>query len=558
MIRYEAIVLAFRNISVNDPPRLSLSAITSVHGKPLIEWVIDALRSSSRINSITVIGPEELDQLLCMRFTNRRIPTLSDAFDFFLQVARDILTKSESKSRYIIIPCEAIFISAPVFDKIIAAFETERPDIAIPAILPERLGRYQSMIKSTVRHEGKTIVPGIIAIAKNVSYISVAFRKLTELHRERDLLRDSGYTLPLITTIEEQLGLRTDIRFKYIETEDISIGQFIQSQDDLNIATKVLPKPYIPPFSKVKVIINPHATAGNKIHSMQNIFGKSSRPIDCYSSLDDYRRRITFYLSEIGITTEIVVTESTEQAYKIASQCAENHYDLVIAAGGDGTINAIINGIAGSGTTLGIIPSGTINVLALLLDIPTELRAACQVINRGKVRTIDLGKANGRYFSSLLGIGFDAYTIRTANSKLKKIIGGTVYILTGFFNLLRYHFKTIHLFIDGDMIQHTGFLVVIGNGKYYSPHIIISSNAKMDDGLLDIIIFKSRNLLRFITYFWRLHIGNLTDLPDVVHYQGKHIIVEKNGNHFVHIDGEIFGHTPVDITVVPSSLRVVC
>lgn len=558
MIRYEAIVLAFRNIIANDPPRLSLSAMTNVHGKPLIEWVIDALRSSSRINSITVIGPQELDQLLCMRFTYRRIPTLAEAFDFFLQVARDILTKSEPKSRYIIIPCEAIFISAPVFDKIITSFETEHPDIAIPSIIPERLGRYQSMIKSTVRHEGKTIVPGIFAIAKNVVYISVAFRKLTELHRERDLLRDSGYALQLITTIEEQLGLRTDIRFKFIESEDISVAQFIQNQDDLSIATKVLPKPFFPPFTKVKVIINPYVTAYNQTHSLQNISGKSSQPFDLYNSLDDYQRRIRFYLSEIGIKTEILVVESAEQAYKNASQCAQNRYDLVIAVGSDTTINAIINGLAGSGTTLGIFPSGTFNILALLMDMPTELRAACQVIRRGKVRAIDLGKANGHYFSSLLGIGLDAYPIRVANSKLTRIIGGTAYILRGFFNLLRYHFNTIHLSIDGDIIQHTGFLVVIGNGKYYSPHINISPYTKLDDGLLDIVIFKSRNLLRLITYFWRLPIENLTDLPDVEHYQGKHIVIEQDGNHLMHIDGEVFGHVPVDITIMPSSLKVLC
>lgn len=557
MAKYEAVILAYRNMVISEPPRTSLTAMIPVHGKPMVEWVIDALRSSSRITSITVIGPNELDSLLCMRYAERRIATLTAAFDLFLQLARDMLTQAEFHNRYIIIPCEAIFISAPVIDKIITRFEATRPDIAIPSLSAERLGKIQS-IKSTFRYEGKSIIPGIFAIAKSIQFLSAAIRRLSEVNRERDLLRNSNYIQPLMSTVEDKAGLHADIDFKFLESDDLSVAQFVSNQDDLNFAIRTLPKPFIPTFSKVKLIINPHSAAGTQIpRAMQNMLRKYSLSSELPTTIEDYVRRIHFYLNELGIHIETVVTQNATNAYKIAQQCAENKYDLVIAAGGDGTINAVINGIACSDTALGIIPLGTVNVLALLMNIPSELRSACQLIGRGKIRTVDLGKANGRFFSSLLGVGFDAYTIHMVNSKLRRIIGGAAYIITGIFNLIRYQFKTIRLTIDNQQIKRSGYLVVVGNGKYYSASMVISPQAKMDDGFLDVVIFKSHNFFRLITYFWKLRTGNLTDLPDVEYHQGKHISIAREGNHFIHVDGEVFGHTPVDITICTSALKIV-
>lgn len=557
MPKYEAVILAYRNMALSEPPRTSLTAIIPVHGKPMVEWVIDALRSSSRITSIIVIGPNELDSLLCMRYTERRIATLTAAFDLFLQLTQDVLSQAEPRNRYIIIPCEAIFISASVIDKMITSFEAARPDIAIPALSAERLGKIQSM-RTTVRYEGKSIIPGIFAIAKSNQFLSAAIRKLSEVNRERDLLRNSGYIQPFMSTVEDKAGLQADMNFKFLNSDDLSVAQFISNQDDLNFAIRTLPKPFIPIFSKVKLIINPHSAAGTQIpRTVQNILKKYSQSSELPTTIEDYKKRIHYYLNELGIHVETVVTQNAANAYKIAQQCAENKYDLVIAAGGDGTINAVINGIACSETALGIIPLGTINVLALLMNIPGELRAACQIIGRGKIRTIDLGKANGRYFSSLLGVGFDAYTIHVVNSKLRRIIGGAAYIITGIFNLIRYQFRTIRLTIDNQQIKRSGYLVVVGNGKYYSANMVISPQAKMDDGYLDVVIFKSHNFFRLITYFWKLRTGNLTDLPDVEYHQGKHISITREGNHFIHVDGEFSGHTPVDITICTSALKVV-
>lgn len=559
MVKYEVVVLAFHRIREPEFSQLSLSAVVTIHGKPVIEWVIDALRASSRTGTITVVGPEELESLLCMRFTERRISSLAAAFDYFLRVSQTATTQSVSKNRFIIIPCEAVFISAPVIDRIINTFESNHPDIAVPYLNVERLSRYPSQIKSATRHEGRNVVPGVFAIAKNIHYVPAAFRKLNELHKERDLFRDSGFIIPIVSAIEEQVVNRTDIRFEYIESHDTASAMLIQNTDDIDLGSRILPKPFLPKFSKVKIILNPKSGSTQKRPKILNsMVGMPSRMLDTNLTAETHKDRIIYYLREMGISAETVQASSADHASSLARECALSGYDLVIAVGGDGTINSVINGIVNTNTALGVIPFGTVNVFALLMDIPLEIRAACQVIARGKTRTIDLGKANNRYFSSLTGIGFDAYIIHMMDSGFKRTFGAGAYFFSGLMNLLHYRFKTIHLTIDNQPVKRTGYVVVIGNGKYYSPNMVISPAAKIDDGMLDIVIFKSHNLFRVASYLWQMKAGNLAELPDVEYLQGKHIVVEQHGNHFVHIDGEPYGHTPIDIEVVPSSLKVVC
>jgi YegS/Rv2252/BmrU family lipid kinase len=317
--------------------------------------------------------------------------------------------------------------------------------------------------------------------------------------------------------------------------------------------------PFYRSFSRVMVIFNPHAGKNTGISSfIKRIPGIPRHSLDILKSPEQYKERIRQYLEEYGIKAEISQSTSAGDALRIARQCSISGYDLVIAAGGDGTINAVINGLAGSETVFGAIPLGTVNVFAIQLNLPLDLRSACELIARGKIRRIDLGKAENQYFSCLAGIGFDAYVIATADSRMKKITGAGAYILNGLINLIRYRFHSIHLSIDSQPVKHSGYIVIIGNGRFYSNNLIISPQAEIDDGKLDVVIMKSRNIFQMIRYLWSLRKGNLTDLPDVEYYQGKEINIEKHGRHFIHLDGEYYGRTPVKITVKHSALKVVC
>ena len=100
--------------------------------------------------------------------------------------------------------------------------------------------------------------------------------------------------------------------------------------------------------------------------------------------------------------------------------------------------------------------------------------------------------------------------------------------------------------------------MLVSNGKYYTKEIIFSPLARLDDGLLDVVLFKNRNIFSILRYMYHLRRGTLTDLPDIEYYQGKSIEVKKHGHHGIEIDGEFYGKVPVKISVVPSALRVVC
>ena len=229
----------------------------------------------------------------------------------------------------------------------------------------------------------------------------------------------------------------------------------------------------------------------------------------------------------------------------------------MVAAGGDGTINAVVNELAGSTTTFGAIPLGTMNIFALQMGIPMEIRSACQILAAGKVRTIDVGKAGDHYFVCLAGIGFDAYVITKTNKILKSSLGAFSYSVAALWNFLTYRFRKIRLTIDSGPVQ-AGYMALIGNGKYYSSNLVITPDARFDDGLLDVILFKSRGLRHILKYVRQMSAGSLAGLENVVHFQGKHISVKRHGNHYVHFDGEHIGYTPIDISVVPNALRVVC
>ena len=153
------------------------------------------------------------------------------------------------------------------------------------------------------------------------------------------------------------------------------------------------------------VIFNPYVRKNAGISSfIKRIPGIPIRPIDILKSSEQYKKKIKQYLEEYGIKAEISQSASAGDALRIARQCSISGYDLVIAAGGDGTINAVINGLAGSETVFGAILSGYGKCFRNSTQSALDPRSACELIAKGRVRKIDLGKAETQYFSCLAGI----------------------------------------------------------------------------------------------------------------------------------------------------------
>lgn len=549
MIKIETIVLACRHIGASQTVSGNeYSAMQNVAGKPVLEWIIDALCGSGGIDAISVIGPDELDKLLCMRYINKRLdPAMISAERIFHQLFPQ--QKNEAVQGYLLLPCETVLLTTSIINRILLQFEQSKEELFFTFISDTRAEHFPHLNKEVLSLKGKNLIPGYLGLSRSIKYLPELFKLLDKFNSHAGLLDDSGITRSMLNTMIEQHNL-PDPSIRYYECKDPEVVFAAITADDRRYAKCVLHHSIVAPFAKVKVIMNPGSgKSSNK--------GKGQDKISKGGNYDQYSERILSTLHQSRIDAEIIHSSSSTDATEIARQCVKEGYDLVIAAGGDGTINSVVNGLAGSQTALGIIPLGTINLLAMELKIPVDIESACQIIGHGKIQTIDLGKANDRFFTSLCGIGFDAYVISKTQSSLKKLFGAGAFILNGIKDLIRYPFHSIRLCID-QKIHKSGYIVIVGNGKYYGASVLIAPDASIHDGVLDVVLFQKRDALSLMRYIWELHKGDLTVLPDVEHIQAKQISIERHGRHKLHVDGEYYGKTPVEISIVPSALKVVC
>jgi len=251
-------------------------------------------------------------------------------------------------------------------------------------------------------------------------------------------------------------------------------------------------------FKQTMIIFNPRAGDGRPLSSIfQYFLRQKHRKIDIYKSKDQYRKIIECFFDDNGLPYKLVKTEFSGQATEIAKECVSKGYDLVIAVGGDGTVNEVINGLAGSSVTLGVIPMGTANIFALQLNYPFIIQEACEKILNGQVREMDLGICNERYFSCYAGVGFDAQIYKATDSKLKKLFGALAYVFMAAWQVLSYKFQPILIKTDKDAILRKAYFVIVGNGCYYIGKNVLSDPDSLSDGLLNVCIFKQRN-------FWSL------------------------------------------------------
>lgn len=302
---------------------------------------------------------------------------------------------------------------------------------------------------------------------------------------------------------------------------------------------------------RIKLVFNPQSGSGAAL-------GESGRTL-AQSKLQSpqvYLRRILQALRAQGLEAEAMMTLSPSAATAAARHCAKNRYDLVIAVGGDGTINAVINGLAGSRTALGVIPAGTVNLFSLQMNIPLDLDEACRRLARNRRIAIDLGRAGRQYFACVAGVGFDAFVIKTTDWKLKRLTGAFAYLVAGIAAFFLYPFRQVWVRIDEQPEPRRGYLVIAGNAKYYGGNMVLLPRADLQDGKLDVCIFKRRNFFSFLGYLWGLQHGALDKFMDVEYLQCRRLTVLNRRQH-LQLDGEYFGHLPVDIEVVPQALHVV-
>jgi diacylglycerol kinase (ATP) len=251
----------------------------------------------------------------------------------------------------------------------------------------------------------------------------------------------------------------------------------------------------------------------------------------------------------------IVYSDGVSHAHVIAKE-AITKYDLIVAVGGDGTVNEIASALAGSDTVFGIIPYGSGNGLSRFLDIPMDAEKAIQNLNKWHVESIDAAQANGEWFFNMAGMGFDAHISEVFSHQ--KTRGFITYIKSSFREIANYKSVKYDINIDGAVYEREAFMLSFANSSQYGNNAHVSPRASVQDGLLDVCVIKPFPLWRFLEMGIRMFTKTSEGSKYVEIIRGKHIIVKRGEPGPFHLDGEPrIAPAAVDIKVLPSSLRII-
>jgi diacylglycerol kinase (ATP) len=232
--------------------------------------------------------------------------------------------------------------------------------------------------------------------------------------------------------------------------------------------------------------------------------------------------------------------------------------DRVIVAGGDGTLNAALQGLAAGRTPLGIIPVGTANNTARTLGLPTDTAEACAVAAGPTTRAIDLGRVNDRWFFTTASLGLSVTVTRLLTGNLKRRWGRLAYGYAAFRAVLERRPFEAEIATEAERLTLRTFQVVVGNGRYYGSALPVSEDAAIDDGWLDVYAVEARSRWRLFTLAPALRSGRHGERQDVHALRARKVEIRTVVPRTINVDGELGPRTPASFVVVPRALAVFC
>jgi diacylglycerol kinase (ATP) len=264
-----------------------------------------------------------------------------------------------------------------------------------------------------------------------------------------------------------------------------------------------------------------------------------------------------------GIEWDISITKHAGDGQLLAREAIKKGFDAVGVYGGDGTIMEVVTALIGSNVPLAIFPGGTANVTAGELQIPKNLREACELFCQGgmEVQSIDVGKFNKRYFLLRASLGFEAEMIKGASREIKHRFGRLAYAISAFKSLRKmkkYKYTKYAIHIDGQEHEVEGFCCLIANsGNVGWAHLTVDKSINMSDGLLDVIVVRKATIGS-----WRHLIATLIkqelprDVELVCHWQGKEITIVASPTQNVQCDGESLEMQTITAKVIPGAIQI--
>lgn len=275
-------------------------------------------------------------------------------------------------------------------------------------------------------------------------------------------------------------------------------------------------------------------------------------------------------LDDAGITTELAPTKGPGTATAIARLAVKQRRGMVIACGGDGTINEIVNGLAGSPVPMALLPAGTANILAKELRVPWDIPHAARLIPDGVIRRIALGIANpsdesrsetvpreGRYFLCVAGAGPDGAIVEAVHEGLKKSTGILAYWAEGLRQLIRYDFPEMRVRSAGQ--ERLVTILVVGRTVNYGGPFKITTGASLFEDSFEMLTNSAKSRLRYLKCLPALWLGKLRDVEGIEAWKATEVLCEPIGGQAVYaqVDGEPIGRLPLTFRIVPDALSIV-
>lgn len=275
-----------------------------------------------------------------------------------------------------------------------------------------------------------------------------------------------------------------------------------------------------------------------------------------HHTAEDFSSLVSEYIDTTIFDFQIEITQYAGHASELSKKAVENKVDLIVAVGGDGTLNEVAGQLINTDAVLGIIPAGSGNGLARHLNIPMEMGQAISVINHGQILHMDTISVNDIPFLSIAGIGFDAFVA-------EKFAGNTTRGFRTYFNIVSteyYYYKPqeYELIIDGNTETHKSLFISFANSDQFGYNTSIAPNARVDDGLMDICIVQKIPLYSIpftapLLFIKQVHRSTFVNI-----IKAKEVTVQTDKTLVVNIDGEpISMKGPLNFCINPHSLKVI-
>ena len=285
----------------------------------------------------------------------------------------------------------------------------------------------------------------------------------------------------------------------------------------------------------------------------------SRRVLIVYNPTSGWRRTsrleaVVRRLRQLGCSVEVRPTTGPGDATLIARDGIRENFDVIVAAGGDGTINEVANALPPGSPPLGVIPLGTANILAWEIGLGRGTERVARTIAEGISRPIVVGRIGERKFLLMVGIGFDGAVVAAISTPLKRCLGKGAYVLAGLLQMVRYPWPTLAVRVDG--VTHSCAMAIVAKAHYYAGKYVLAADAGPEEPLFRVCLFRGSGAWNLLRYGIAMSLGRLGRLSDVTIVPAREVMVDRLPTVPIQTDGESLGETPANVIISDERLAV--